>query len=231
MQKSILQYAMQGKLVEQRAGEGTAEELYKKIQAEKQKLTAEKKIRKEKPLPEITAEEITFEIPESWKWVRLGDIGFTQTGNTPSKNHPEYFGNDIPFITPGDINNCIVNYENRKISYLGEAVARIAHEGSVLQVCIGGSIGKACMIDRKVSFNQQINAIYPYVCESNYILCVLMSNFFILKIKECAGGTATPIINKGLWDKLLVPLPPLEEQKRIVAKIKELLPLCERLKK
>lgn len=231
MQKSILQYAMQGKLVEQRAGEGTAEELYKKIQAEKQKLTAEKKIKKEKPLPEITAEEIPFEIPESWKWVRLGDIGFTQTGNTPSKNHPEYFGNDIPFITPGDINNCIVNYKNRKISYLGEAVARIAHEGSVLQVCIGGSIGKACMIDRKVSFNQQINAIYPYVCISNYILCVLMSNFFILKIKECAGGTATPIINKGLWDKLLVPLPPLEEQKRIVAKIKELLPLCERLKK
>lgn len=231
MQKSILQYAVQGKLVEQRAEEGTAEELYKKIQAEKQKLLTEKKIKKEKPLPEITAEEIPFDIPESWKWVRLGEVGLTQTGNTPSKNNPEYFGNDIPFITPGDINNCIVNYENRKISYLGEHVARITPEGSVLQVCIGGSIGKACMIDRKVSFNQQINAIYPYMCESNYILYVLMSNFFVLKIKECAGGTATPIINKGLWDKLLLPLPPLSEQKRIVAKIEELLPLCERLKK
>ena len=231
LKNSILQLAVQGKLVEQRAEEGTAEELYKKIQAEKQKLTAEKKIKKEKPLPEITAEEIPFEIPESWKWVRLGEIGYTQTGNTPSKNHPEYFGDYIPFITPGDINNCIVNYENRKISFLGESVARLTYEGSVLQVCIGGSIGKACVIDRKVSFNQQINAVYPYICVSNYILYVLISNFFILKIKEFAGGTATPIINKGLWDKLLIPLPPLAEQKRIVAKIEELLPQIDRYEK
>ena len=70
MKKSILQYAIQGKLVEQRAEEGTAEELYQQIQEEKQKLIAEKKIKKEKPLEEITEDEIPFDIPESWKWVK-----------------------------------------------------------------------------------------------------------------------------------------------------------------
>lgn len=80
MKKSILQYAIQGKLVEQRAEEGTGEELYQQIQAEKQRLIAEKKIKKEKPLAEITEDEIPFDIPESWKWVRLGDCtGYSQT--------------------------------------------------------------------------------------------------------------------------------------------------------
>ena len=80
LKASILQYAIQGKLVEQRAEEGTGEELYQQIQAEKQRLIAEKKIKKEKPLAEITEDEIPFDIPESWKWVRLGDCtGYSQT--------------------------------------------------------------------------------------------------------------------------------------------------------
>ena len=71
MKKSLLQYSIQGKLVEQQAEEGTAEELFAKIQEEKQRLIAEKKIKNEKPLPEITDEEKPFDIPENWKWVRL----------------------------------------------------------------------------------------------------------------------------------------------------------------
>ena len=80
LKNSILQLAIQGKLVEQRAEEGTAEELFARIQQEKQRLIAEKKIKKEKPLPEITEDEKSFEIPESWKWVRLGDIFQHNTG-------------------------------------------------------------------------------------------------------------------------------------------------------
>ena len=228
LKASILQYAIQGKLVEQRPEEGTGEELYRQIQAEKQRLIKEGKIKKEKALPEISEDEFPFEIPESWKWVRLSTIGITQTGNTPSKSHPEYIGIDIPFITPGDILNGQICYNNQALSLLGKNVARVCDEDSVMQVCIGGSIGKVAITDRKVAFNQQINVVSPLFCLSKYLFAVMQSVYFTTSMKERAGGTATPIINRGLWDSLCIPLPPLAEQKRIVAKIEELLPYIDR---
>ena len=228
LKASILQYAIQGKLVEQRPEEGTGEELYRQIQAEKQRLIKEGKIKKEKALPEISEDEFPFEIPESWKWVRLSTIGITQTGNTPSKSHPEYIGIDIPFITPGDILNGQICYNNQALSLLGKNVARVCDEDSIMQVCIGGSIGKVAITDRKVAFNQQINVVSPLFCLSKYLFAVMQSVYFTTSMKERAGGTATPIINRGLWDSLCIPLPPLAEQKRIIAKIEELLPYIDR---
>ena len=230
MKKSILQYAIQGKLVDQRSEEGTGEELYRQIQEEKKRLIKEGTIKKEKPLAEIAEDEIPFDIPESWRWVRLSTIGIIQTGNTPSKSHPEYIGIDIPFITPGDILNGQIGYSNQALSLLGKEVARVCCAGSIMQVCIGGSIGKAAITDREVTFNQQINVVSPIACVSEYLFAVMQSAYFTTSMKERAGGTATPIINRGLWDSLLIPLPPLAEQKRIVAKLEEILPLCERLK-
>lgn len=228
LKASILQLAIQGKLVEQRPEEGTGEELYRQIQAEKQRLIKEGKIKKEKALPEISEDEFPFEIPESWKWVRLSTIGITQTGNTPSKSHPEYIGIDIPFITPGDILNGQICYNNQALSLLGKNVARVCDEDSIMQVCIGGSIGKVAITDRKAAFNQQINVVSPLFCLSKYLFAVMQSVYFTTSMKERAGGTATPIINRGLWDSLCIPLPPLAEQKRIVAKIEELLPYIDR---
>ena len=230
MKKSILQYAIQGKFVDQRSEEGTGEELYRQIQEEKKRLIKEGKIKKEKPLAEIAEDEIPFDIPENWKWVRLSTIGITQTGNTPSKSHPEYIGIDIPFITPGDILNGQICYSNQALSLLGKEVARVCCAGSIMQVCIGGSIGKAAITYREVAFNQQINVVSPIACISEYLFAVMQSAYFTTSMKERAGGTATPIINRGLWDSLLIPLPPLAEQRRIVAKLEEILPLCERLK-
>lgn len=230
MQKSILQLAIQGKLVGQRLEEGTGEELFQQIQAEKQALIKAGKIKKEKPLPAISDDEIPFAIPDSWKWARIKELGFTQTGNTPSKSHPEYFGSDIPFVSPGDIQNGMLTYNNQALSLLGKEVARVCEKGSILQVCIGGSIGKAAITDREVTFNQQINVISPIHIDSKYLFAVMQSPMFVSAMREQAGGTATPIINRGLWDALLVPVPPLPEQKRIVAKLEEILPLCERLK-
>ena len=228
LKASILQYAIQGKLVEQRPEEGNAEDLYKEIQEEKQKLIKAGKIKKEKPLAEITEDEMPFDIPDSWKWVRISTIGITQTGNTPKKSHPEYFGSDIPFLGPGDIQNGIINYENQGLSDEGKEYGRITPANSILQVCIGGSIGKCALVDREVAFNQQINSIYPLIANSEYVYHILDSSYFKNYMKDNAGGTATPIINRGLWDAIVIPLPPLAEQHRIVAKIEELLPFVDR---
>ncbi len=228
LKASIIQDAIQGKLVEQRPEEGTAEELYQQIQEEKQRLIKEGKVKKEKPLAEITEDEIPFDIPDSWKWVRVCSVGVTQTGNTPQKSHPEYFGNYIPFLGPGDIQNGNVNYDNQGLSEEGKEYGRVTPSDSVLQVCIGGSIGKCALVDREVTFNQQINSIYPLIADSKYVYYVLDSYYFKDYMKENSGGTATPIINRGLWDAIVIPLPPLEEQHRIVAKIEELLPYVDR---
>lgn len=230
MQKSILQMAIQGKLVEQRLEEGTGEELYLQIQDEKQRLIKVRTIKNENLLPEISEDEKPFDIPESWQWVRLSSIGITQTGNTPSKAHPEYIGKDVPFITPGDILKGVIDYDNQALSTLGKSVARVCCAGTILQVCIGGSIGKAAVTKMGVTFNQQINAISTLLCDNKYVYWVMTSQYFISAMKEKAGGTATPIINKGIWDTLLIPLPPLAEQERIVSKLEEIHPLCENLK-
>jgi type I restriction enzyme S subunit len=228
LKNSILQLAIQGKLVEQREEEGTAKELLEQIKAEKEQLIKEGKIKKEKPLPEIAEDEIPFEIPWSWEWVRLRDLGITQTGNTPSKAHMEYFGDFIPFVSPGDILNGIMNYRNQGLSEKGKEVGRVSEKYSILQVCIGGSIGKCAINTMDVTYNQQINAITPIISDYLYLYYLMDSKFFLLNMKSMATGTATPIINKSAWESLTVPLPPLEEQKRIVAKIEELMPYVEK---
>ncbi len=231
LKNSILQLAIQGKLVEQREAEGTAKELIEKIQAEKKQLIKEGKIKKQKELPGIKEDEIPFDIPESWEWVRLIDIGITQTGNTPSKTKMEYFGKFIPFISPGDILNGVINYENQGLSEQGKEVGRVSEKNSILQVCIGGSIGKCAINSVDVSYNQQINAITPLICNYLYVYYLMDSRFFLVSMTHKATGTATPIINKSSWESIIIPLPPLEEQKRIVAKIEELMPYVDQYDK
>lgn len=228
LKNSILQLAIQGKLVEQKREEGTAKELLEQIKAEKNQMIKEGKIKKEKPLAEITEKEIPFEMPENWEWVRLRDLGITQTGNTPPKSHMEFFGDSIPFISPGDILNGTINYQNQGLSEKGKEVGRVSEKNSILQVCIGGSIGKCAINKMDVAYNQQINAITPLICNYLYMYYILDSKFFLLSMASKATGTATPIINKSSWENLIVPLPPLKEQKRIVAKIEELMPYIEK---
>ena len=110
MKKSLLQYAIQGKLVEQRPEEGTAEELFAQIQQEKQRLIAEKKIKKEKPLPEITEDEKPFDIPESWRWVRLGDITSKLTDG--SHNPPPNTGSGYPVISAKNVKDGLITFSN-----------------------------------------------------------------------------------------------------------------------
>jgi len=248
LKKSILQDAVQGKLVPQNPDDEPACKLLKRIKAEKDKLIKEKKIKKDKNESYIFRrdnshyemlngeekcidDEIPFDIPDSWEWVRLNKLGITLTENTPSKTHPEYFNGSIPFISPADILNYKINYCNQSLSDVGKKYGRLCNPGSILQVCIGGSIGKLAIVDRDIAFNQQINAISPILCVSYYLFIAMQSPYFYTSLNEKAGGTATPIINRGEWDKLLIPLPPVAEQERIVAKIEELLSKIERLTK
>ena len=239
LKKSILQEAIQGKLVPQLAEEGRAQELLEQIKAEKQKLVKEGKLKKsalndsiifrgddnkywEKKENNVVCidDEIPFVIPNSWNWCRLKDIGRTETGTTPSKSHPEYFGNYIPFLSPANILGSKIISETQGLSNIGIEFGRVVPKNSILQVCIGGSIGKCAIVNKPATFNQQINSITPYLCNVEFVHIVLQSEYFRLAIMDKATGTATPIINRGNWETLLFPLPPLKEQLRIIEKYK-----------
>lgn len=229
LKNSILQLAIQGKLVPQRPEEGNAEELYKQIQAEKQKLIKEGKIKKEKPLPPITDNEKPFEIPASWKWVRLGEIGSWASGATPSRSNSDYYNGTIPWLKTGDLNDSYITDTSECITELAlfKTSVRLNPIGSVLIAMYGATIGKIGILKIDATTNQACCACIPLDGILNkyifYFLLGYRQNF----IKMGAGG-AQPNISKEKIINTSFPLPPLAEQKRIVAKIEELLPYVER---
>lgn len=230
MRKSILQAAIEGKLTTQNPSEdGDARDLLAEIQAEKQRLIAAGEIKREKALPAIDENDLPFDIPNNWVWVRLGNIGFSQTGSTPPTTNTENFGNHIPFIKPPDITNREMIFNNEGLSEKGLKKSRLIKKNSLMMVCIGGSTGKVFYNDLNVCCNQQINTITPFLVNHKYLLYVLQSSFFQNELWGISTGTATPIVNKENWRKLLISLPPLAEQQRIVDKLAQILPQLERL--
>jgi type I restriction enzyme, S subunit len=218
LEQTILQLAVRGLLVPQDLTDEPSSVLLQKIRTEKDQLIAQGKIKRDKPLPPITDEEKPFELPQGWEWARLGDVGVTQTGGTPNKNDPEHFGNDIPFIKPGDIYPERVNYQNEGLSSQGaESLGRIAEAGSILMVCIG-TIGKSNLIDRSCSFNQQINSVTPILILPEYLLAVLCSPYFQDEAWARSSSTTISILNKGKWESIPIPVPPLQEQSRILSR-------------
>lgn len=240
MKKSILQLAIQGKLVEQRPEEGTAEELYQQIQREKQRLVKAGKIKKEKPLPEIAEDEMPFDIPESWVWVRFGELGSYKKGP---------FGSALTksmFVPKG--NGAVKVYEQKnaiqKNAELGEYyITREYFEskmrgfevfpGDIIVSC-AGTIGETYVMPEKFEqgiINQALMRMKLF--EPIYVPYFLVFFDFVLKRDARSGSKGSAIKNIPPFEILknyLVPLPPLAEQKRIVARLEELLPLCERLK-
>lgn len=232
MKKSILQYAIQGKLVEQRAEEGTAEELYQQIQAEKQHLIAENKIKKEKTLPEIAEDEVPFDIPESWKWCRLSDIIDVRDGTHDS---PKYVPEGIPLITSKNLSNGIIDYGNVKYITQEDADkinARSMVEDDDILFAMIGSIGNPVLVKKDREFCIKNMALFKKFADTDIFMQYMYWFFFYAqyKLKKEASGGVQSFISLSRFREYLVPLPPFAEQKRIVAKIEELLPLCERLK-
>jgi type I restriction enzyme S subunit len=231
LRELILELAIRGKLVPQDPNDEPASELLKKIEAEKKRLIKEGNIKKQAVLSDVEENDQLFQLPSTWEWVKIGNIGYTQTGGTPSKNDNSLFGNDIPFIKPGDIYPNYVDYTNEGLSFKGvDSLGRAAIEGSILMVCIG-TIGKCNLIDRTCAFNQQINSISPYHKISDFLLLTLRSRYFQDTAWGRSSSTTIAILNKGKWESIGIPLPPLSEQHRIVAKVDELMALCDELEK
>ena len=230
MQKSILQTAIQGKLVEQRPEEGTAEELYKQIQAEKKELIKAGKIKKEKPLPEITEGEIPFDIPESWKWVHIGELFQHNTGK--ALNSSDKAGIPLEYITTSNVYWNRFELKKLKTMLFTDAeVEKCTVQKGDLLVLEGGDIGRTAIWNYEFPMRIQnhIHRLRPY---GNVCIEFFYHIFFLYKNTGLINGKGIGI--KGLSAKvlhsLIVPLPPLTEQKRIVAKLEEILPLCDKLK-
>lgn len=227
LEQTLLQLAVRGLLVPQDSSDEPASALLQKIRAEKDRLIATGQIKRDKPLPPITDEEKPFELPVGWEWARVGNIGITQTGGTPASNRPEFFGGDFPFIGPGQITlTGEVLSPEKFISESGRFESAIAEPGDILMVCIGGSIGKSASATYATAFNQQINSIHPLLAHSTYVLSAMTASDFVMSVISAATGSATPIISKGKWDLLLLPIPPLAEQSRIVARLAQMRRLC-----
>ena len=238
MQKSILQLAIQGKLVEQRPGEGTGEELFQQIQAEKQALIKAGKIKKEKPLPEIAVDEIPFDIPESWKWVRFAELmDSMSTGPFGSMLHKsDYVPKGIPLVNPANIvKGKIVASDKMLVST--ETAKRL--ESYVLRtgmIIMGrrGEMGRCAVVSEKEN-GWLCGTGSFFMMPSSCVFVHYLSMFFSTPyaktyLSGASVGTTMSNLNHKILSSMPVPLPPLAEHKRIVAKLEEILPLCERLK-
>ena len=241
LKKSILQEAIQGKLVPQIAEEGTAQELLEQIKIEKQKLVKEGKLKKSalndsvifrgddnkyyeqigKKCLDIT-EQIPFEIPNSWTWARMGQVGDWGAGSTPQRGNQDYYGGNILWLKTGELNNDIVYDTEEKITQRAfqDCSLRMNKIGDVLIAMYGATIGKLAIVGKELTTNQACCGCTPYVVYNWYLFYFLMASRDSF-IKKGEGG-AQPNISRVKLVEHLIPLPPLNEQKRIVKRIETL---------
>ena len=235
MQKSLLQMAIQGKLVEQRPEEGTGEELYRQIQTEKQRLIKSGKIKKEMPLPEITPDEIPFDIPDSWKWVRLGAVLDKLVDGT--HRTPKYTTSGVPFVSVRNMSSGVLSLSDTKFiseEEHSELVKRCNPQRGDILLSKVGTTGVPAKVETDEQFSLFVSvALLKFnkaLLDIDFLYLTILSPSFQKQCEEHTRGVGNK--NWVIVDiaNTIFPLPPLAEQKRIVAKLEELLPLCERLK-
>ncbi|GJI91741.1 restriction endonuclease subunit S [Duganella hordei] len=231
----ILTLAMHGKLVPQDPSDLSAGELLKDINVEKKRLVKEGKIKTPKPLPEIALDDVPFTLPKGWRWVRLGTVGNIFNGNSinAAEKESKYAGvKGLPYIATKDVGYGFdpIDYENGICIPPDEAKFRVAHEGAVLICAEGGSAGKKCgLTDRDICFGNKLfaNELYGQI-SSRFILYAYLSPVFraafAAKMTGIIGG-----VSIAKFVEIPLPLPPLDEQRRIVARIDQLMARCDTL--
>lgn len=242
LKNSILQLAIQGKLVEQRKEEGTAKILLEKIKAEKEQLIKDKKVRKEKPLPEISEDEIPFDIPESWEWVRLGELITYKNGYAYKSSDMNSIQEGYPVIKSGSIMTLKVVI-NAKTNYIENPTEKMLDSLIVkndMLMCLSSQsnnpepLGKTAIyeFDEPALLNQRVLKMKALLEELiKYLYYTINSQYFHYTVSHQGGGSAQANLKLDHVLHMLIPLPPLEEQKRIVAKIEELKPYVEKYDK
>ena len=247
LKKSILQEAVQGKLVPQDPNDEPASVLLERIRAEKERLIAEGKIKRDKHESRIFKrdnshyelrdgvevcidDEIPFEIPDSWEWVRLGSVGEWGAGATPPRSTPEYYNGNIPWLKTGDLNDSYIVEIPETISELAleKTSVKLNPAGSILIAMYGATIGKLGILTFPATTNQACCACKPFSDVLNlYLFYFLMAHKKDF-IKKGEGG-AQPNISKEKIIVTLFPLPPFNEQKRIVKRLVQTLEYIDKL--
>ena len=235
LRQKILDLAIHGKLVPQDPNDEPASVLLERIKAEKERLIKEGIIKRSKKSAKTSDtphyENVPFEVPDNWVWTIVGEVGEVITGSTPSKDIAEYYGGDIPFYKPTDLDLGInTNSASDTLTIEGYNLSRKLPVGSILVTCIGATIGKTGLISTEGACNQQINAIIPSsLITSTFLYYSCISEYFQKEIRNHASATTLPILNKNNFTKLLIPLPPLSEQQRIVKEIERWFALIDQI--
>lgn len=237
LKSSILQLAIQGKLVEQRPEEGTGEELYQQIQAEKKRLIQEGKIKKEKPLPEIAEDEVPFEIPEGWKWVRLGDVASVLGGKRiPAGRTLTTENTGYKYIRVSDMKNGSVSIDSLLYvpSDIYPSISRYIINKEDVYITVAGTIGRVGKIPQQIdgsNLTENADRLVFQFLDQDWLIRCLESQLIQQQIIDATTKVGQPKLAIKRIQELLLPLPPVAEQKRIVAKIEELLPYLDRYEK
>ena len=229
LKSKIIDAGIQGKLTEQLPEDGTAEELYQQIQQEKLALEKAGKVKKSKPLPPISEEEKPFDIPDNWKWVRLDDI--CKSIMDGDHQPPPQVKSGVPFLVISNISSGKIDLtETRHVPqeyFDALSEERIACKGDVL-FTVTGSFGIPVKVTVKENFCFQRHiALLKPLMDADYLYWALRSQFVYKQCDDVAIGVAQRTVGIKPLRNMIIPLPPLAEQKRIVAKLEELLPLCE----
>lgn len=219
LRELILELALKGRLTEQDPEDAQAEEILPTLSQAGSKM-----------IPQDGC--YPYSIPAGWRLTVVKGLGTTSTGVTPRTSDIESFGTDYPFVRPGDIFPDRIEYRKQGLSQRGfELSGRAASPGSILMVCIG-TIGKVNVADRPCAFNQQINALAPFAgVDPKLLTYFLRSPYFQTEARRRASSTTIAILNKGKWESIPLPLPPIAEQRRIVAKVDQLMALCDELER
>ena len=243
VKKAILQEAIQGHLVSQDATEEPAATLLQRIIDEKHRLLKEGKIKKKDIVESIIfkgednkyyekvggktldiSEEIPFDIPDTWCWARIKTLYQTTSGGTPEKGHPEYYGGGIPWVKVGDLTSLYLYRASETISKLGleNSSAKVFPIGTILvAMYCNDAIGKSTILASPMATNQAICGLFPNeLLYKEYVYYAIQSNKG--RLQERAAGGAQKNINQRIVNELLLPIPPLAEQKRIVQRINDL---------
>jgi len=237
LRQSILQEAVSGKLVPQDSKDEPASELLKKIEAEKEKLIKEGKIKKDKPLPPISKDEIPYELPKGWEWVKLGEVYSILRGSSPRPKGDKRFFSEKPtnfnWITISDItnfcNDSILLKTKEFLTSEGSQRSTFVNKDEVIIAVSGSTTGKSCITG--------INGyIYDGLAVFKKITTIINNQYFYIFIKQLYDslnkskeGSAFPNINTEKLKNIIFSLPPLPEQIRIVQKVNQLMKLCDEL--